>query len=155
MDPEVAVAQLGSGVSVAGPSALYPQIIAGLSGTLGSFALILALAGLYGVLSHVVARRTWEVGVRMALGATAFSVIRMILWDGLRPVIIGIILGTSIGALARLLIQPQFARVLLPPQSIIALISVPILMLVAGILACLFPARRAATINPNSALREL
>ena len=121
---------------------------------LGSLALALALAGLYGVLSHVVVRRTWEVGVRMALGATRGGVIGMMLWDGLRPVILGILAGTAVGATTRALIQPQFAG-MLPQQNVIALISVPILMLIAGFVACYLPAQRAARINPNAALKEL
>jgi predicted permease len=155
VDPEVAVAQAGTGPAIVfGPSELYPQIMAGVAGALGSLALVLALAGLYGVLSHVVARRTWEVGVRMALGASPGGVIGMVLWDGLRPVIFGILAGTAVGAAARVLIQPQFAR-MLPQQNVIALISVPILLLTAGFAACYLPAQRAARINPNAALREL
>ncbi len=155
IEPETAVSQAGTGPALAGPSQLYAQILAGLAGTLGSFALVLALAGLYGVLSHVVARRTWEVGVRIALGASSGGVVRMVLWDGLRPIIFGIFAATAVGAIVRVLIQQQFARMLLPQSNVIALISVPGFMLVAGVVAAYLPAQRAARINPNQALREL
>jgi predicted permease len=157
IEPEAAVTQAGTGPAIAGPSVLYAQIMASLAGSLGSLALVLALAGLYGVLSHVVSRRTWEIGVRMTLGADRSGVIRMVLWDGLRPVIYGIIVGSIVGILAQKLIRPQFRPLaeLLPPQNMAVLFSVPLLLLVAACIACALPARRAASINPNSALREL
>lgn len=154
-DPELAVTQAGTGPAIVfGLSARYPQIMAAVAGALGGFALVLALAGLYGVLSHVVSRRTWEVGVRMSLGATPAGVIGMVLRDGLRPVVVGILAGSAVGATARLLIQPQLAS-MLPRQNVIALISVPVLMLTAALVACYLPAHRAARVNPNAALREL
>jgi predicted permease len=155
VEPEAAVRQAGTGLEIAGPSNLYLQLMAELAGTLGSFALALALAGLYGVLSHVVALRTWEVGVRMALGARQSEIICMVLRDGLRPVLFGIIVGIGVGTMARMLVRPLFANIFLPQQSAFALISVPFLMLIAGLVACYLPAQRAARINPNVALREL
>jgi predicted permease len=155
IDPDAAVVRAGTGPAVAGPSNVYLQIMAGLSGTLGSFALVLALAGLYGVLSHVVARRTWEIGVRIALGSNRSSILRLVLRDGLRPVVIGIIVGSALSTAARMLIKPWVAKMLLPDQSLTALIFVPVLSLIAGFVACYLPAQRAASMNPNVALREL
>jgi predicted permease len=157
IDSEAAIIQAGTGSAIAGPSVVYAQIMAGIAGTLGCLALVLALAGLYGVLSHVVSRRTWEIGVRMTLGARRSGVIRMVLWDGLRPVVLGILIGSIVGIAAQKLIRPQFRPLaeLLPPQNIAVLVAVPLLLLVVASIACLLPARRAASINPNSALREL
>jgi putative ABC transport system permease protein len=154
VDPGVAVTQAGTGIAVAGPSNVFLQVTAGLAGVLGSFALVLALAGLYGVLSHVVARRTWEIGVRVALGADRTKIMGMVLRDGLVPVGCGIGAGLMAGIMARMLLRPFFVQ-LLPALEPGVLTVVPVLMLLAGIVACYLPARRAARADPNIALREL
>ena len=153
-DPTVAVAQAGTGMAIAGPSNLFLQITAGLTGVLGGFALALALAGLYGALSHVVLKRRREIGLRVALGANRPDILRLVLRDGLRPVISGIVLGLALGAVARLWLTPLFNR-LLPPLDPFVLAVVPLLLLACGIAACLIPARRASRVDPNLALRDL
>ena len=154
VDPEVAISQAGTGVAVAGTSNLFLQVTAGLASLLGSFALVLALAGLYGALSHIVTRRTREIGVRLALGASAQSIVRMVVVDGLRPVVYGVVIGLALGLLARLALQPLFVR-LLPTFDPFALAIAPVSMLVAAVVACYLPARRAARVDPNVALRNL
>jgi ABC-type antimicrobial peptide transport system permease subunit len=121
---------------------------------LGALALILALAGLYGVLSHLVERRTREIGVRMALGAARTDMYRMVVRDGLRPVVAGVVIGLLIGVLVRRALTPFFAR-LLPTVDPAVMIVLPLLMLAAGVVAAYLPARRAARVDPNVALREL
>jgi ABC-type antimicrobial peptide transport system permease subunit len=115
---------------------------------------VLALAGLYGVLSHVVARRTWEIGVRVALGAGRMKILGMVLRDGLVPVGCGIGAGLMAGIMARMLLRLFFIQ-LLPALDPGVLTVVPVLMLLAGIVACYLPARRAARVDPNIALKEL
>ena len=154
IDPDVAVSQAGTGMAVAGPSNLFLQVTAGLASVLGSFALILALAGLYGALSHVVSSRTREVGVRIALGATTRQILRLVLVDGLRPVVAGIALGGIVAVLARMSLQPMFVR-MVPPLDPFALATAPALMLLAALVACYVPGRRAASVDPNVALRNL
>jgi predicted permease len=154
VDPGVAVTQAGTGLAVAGPSSVFLQVTAGLAGVLGSLALVLALAGLYGVLSHVVARRTWEIGVRVALGAGRMKILGMVLRDGLVPVGCGIGAGLMAGIMARMLLRLFFIQ-LLPALDPGVLTVVPVLMLLAGIVACYLPARRAARVDPNIALKEL
>ena len=72
---------------------------------LGALALVLAMTGLYGVLSHLVARRRREVGVRMALGASGDRIARMIMREGFRPVLEGLVLGLAAGAIGRLIVR--------------------------------------------------
>ena len=153
-DPGVAIAQLGTGLAVAGPSMTFAQIAAGLAGTLGGFGLLLALAGLFGVMSHVVSRRTREIGVRLALGASPSGIQGLILREGLSPVVVGIVAGGALAAIVRMSLQPMFER-LVPATDFLALAFVPALLLLAGAVAAILPARRASRVNPNVALRDL
>jgi ABC-type antimicrobial peptide transport system permease subunit len=153
-ESDVAVAQAGTGMAIAGPSNVFLQVTAGLTGLLGGFALALALAGLYGALSHIVLRRRREIGLRLALGASRLDILRMVLRDGLRPVISGIALGVVLGVIARLWMTPLFER-FIPALDPFVLSVVPLLLLACGALACLIPARRASNVDPNLALRDL
>jgi putative ABC transport system permease protein len=152
--PDLAVAQMGTGEAVAGPSNLFAGIAAGVAGSLGAFGLLLALAGLMGVLSHLVSRRTREIGVRLALGATASQARRLVLGDGLRPVLIGIAVGIALAAAAQQSLE-LVSPMLVPPLDITALAVLAGLLTGAGALACYLPARRASRIDPAVALRDL
>jgi putative ABC transport system permease protein len=154
VDPGAVVAQSGTGPAVAGPSAVFLQVTAALTGFPGAFAMLLALTGLFGMLAHLVACRTREIGVRLALGASTEQIVWMIVGDGLRPVALGVVFGLLIGVLARLMLRPIFVR-LLPGLDPLVLAVVPIVMLATGIVACYVPARRAAGVDPNVALRDL
>jgi ABC-type antimicrobial peptide transport system permease subunit len=152
--PDLGIEAIGTGLAVAGPSSVFAQITASVSGALGGFGLVLALAGLYGLLSHVVSRRTREIGVRLALGASPNQIQRLMLREGLSPVLLGVIMGAGLAVMARLSLQPRFTF-LVPAMDVIALGVVPLLLLAAGALASIVPARRAARVNPNVALRDL
>lgn len=119
---------------------------------LGFVALILAMAGLYGVLSQSVACRTREMAVRVALGATPTRVRRLALSQGIGFVLSGLLLGTALGTLARAAIRATIEPVPVIDWAALALIPIPVL-LAAG-LACLLPAARAARVEPTEALRD-
>jgi putative ABC transport system permease protein len=122
---------------------------------LGGFALLamlLACAGIYGVLSFVTAMRTQEIGIRAALGASRVDLIRMVIGNGATPVVAGIVLGLA-GAMA----LTRFLQSMLFQTSPIdapSLIAVSALFLAVALAACFVPAWRAARIDPMSALRQ-
>jgi putative ABC transport system permease protein len=114
-------------------------------------ALTLAVVGIYGVTSYTVARRTREIGLRVALGARRHDVLRSVMSEGLRPVLIGLAIG-AVGAQ----IAAQSIRTVLfgiGPLDPIALGSVAAVLLLTATLACYLPARRAASLEPLVALR--
>ncbi len=114
-------------------------------------ALTLAVVGIYGVTSYTVARRTREIGLRVALGARRHDVLRSVMSEGLRPVLIGLAIG-AVGAQ----IAAQSIRTVLfgiGPLDPIALGSVASVLLLTATLACYLPARRAASLEPLVALR--
>jgi predicted permease len=114
-------------------------------------ALLLAGIGLYGVVSYAVGLRTHEIGIRMALGAERSSVVRMVLAQGLRFVLLGLAAGIAIA----LAIGPVFARLVygVGTRDPIALLAAVVLLLLVALMACYFPARRAAQLDPTTALR--
>jgi putative ABC transport system permease protein len=152
--PDAAVVQSLTGSALAAQDTLFFRVVAVIATVLGAMALIVALAGLYGILSFLVAGRTREIGIRIAIGAEGGAIRRQILWEGLSPVVLGLVLGLGLGAMVRLAIQPMFQR-MLPALDLVALGAVPLLFLVAGSVACYLPARRAAKVDPNVALRSL
>ena len=132
--------------SVAGPrfNTTLLSIFAGV-------ALLLTIIGLYGVMSYSVAQRTNEIGIRMALGAEARDVLKLIVKQGLTMVLIGLALGTA-GALAltRLLASLLFGITTKDPATFVA---IAVLLLLVALLACFVPAWRATKVDPLEALR--
>ena len=116
-----------------------------------TLALVLACAGIYGVISYLVAQRTHEIGVRMALGAQRSEVMRLILGHGARMVVVGVAIG-SVAALGltRLMTNQLFGVTAHDPLTFAAVAGVIILTAVA---ACYVPARRATRVDPMVALR--
>ena len=115
-------------------------------------ALLLAAIGLYGVISYAVGSRTHEIGIRIALGAEGGAVVRMVVAQGLRIVLAGLLIGLA-GALA---IGPLLAHLTYQTGSRdpTALLGAAGALLVVALLACYFPARRAADLDPMTALRS-
>jgi ABC-type antimicrobial peptide transport system permease subunit len=114
-------------------------------------ALVLAIAGIYGTVSYAVAQRTQELGIRAALGATRADVLRLVLWDGLKPVALGLALGLFGAYLLRwTLDRLVFGISTADPATFLAL---PLLLAIVAIVASLIPALRAARVDPMTALR--
>ncbi len=117
----------------------------------GAVALLLATAGVFGVMAYSVSRRTREIGVRVALGASSRDVLTMILGQGLRTILIGIAVGLLASlAITRALRSLLFGITATDPLTFAAVI---ILLLAAALLACYVPARRATRVDPMTALR--
>jgi predicted permease len=115
-------------------------------------AMFLALVGLYGLLSYAVRQRTSEIGVRMALGAGRSQVVGMVLRDGLTLTALGLLIGLPVaGAMARWSASLLYGVAVLDPVTFIA---VPVLMMAAAAVACIFPAWKASRVDPVSSLRH-
>ena len=127
------------------------NMIATLTTLFGVLGLVLSAVGLYGVLSYMVERRTSEIGVRMALGATRSSVYAMTLAEAGAPVFAGLAAGLTVSLLAGRLIQTfLYGTEVVNIPVILAVIG---LFLVAAAAASVVPARRAASVDPMDALR--
>ncbi len=129
------------------PRACYTVLL----GALGACALLLTAAGIYGVVAYFVGKRRHEIGLRLALGASAGNVVRLVVTQGMRPVSIGIGLGT-LGSLA---CGPLLASQLygVSTLNLLTLLTVAALLAVVAALACYLPARKAACVDPMVALR--
>ena len=125
-----------------------------LLGAFALLALILAAVGIYGVITYMTTERTHEIGVRMALGADRWSILRMVIGGGLRQALIGVAIGvTAAIILGRVL--SSFSNFLygVQPWDPLTLIAISLVLICATILACYLPARRAAGVDPMIALR--
>jgi putative ABC transport system permease protein len=114
-------------------------------------ALVLAVSGIYGVISYSVTQRTQEIGIRMALGARATDVLRLVLTEFMRLTVVGVALGL-VGAylLTRLMTSLLFG---VTPTDVTTFVLVSITLSLVALVACLIPARRAARVDPLVALR--
>jgi len=117
-----------------------------------ALALLLAAVGIYGVIAYTVRQRTRELGIRLALGAQAGDVQRLILWQGLKLTLIGVAIGlTAAFALTRWMESLLFG---VRPADPVAFGMVALVLLLVAICACWIPARRATQVDPLVALRS-
>jgi putative ABC transport system permease protein len=141
------------------------QLYARMLGFFGGLALLLAAIGLSGVLAYSVTQRTNEMGIRMALGAQAANVLRLVVWQGMRLVLLGLAVGAVTGyGLKRLLASQNFGEDAWQRQMAEQLYGVngtdPLtffviaaLLTLVALIACWLPARKAAQVDPLEALR--
>ena len=149
--PYVGAYAMAGDPRVRGELAPY-QLAAAAFSLFGTLALLVAAVGLYAVIAYGVARRTGEIGVRVALGATAVNIRRLVLGEGARHGIAGVALGVVAGAAATYALRARLYGV--APLDVPTFVVVPVLLLATALLASWLPARRAAAIPPTEALRS-
>jgi ABC-type antimicrobial peptide transport system permease subunit len=135
------------------PSVTNSRFFASLFIAFGTLAILLAMIGVYGVMSWVVGQRTTEFGIRMALGARARDVVLMLLGQSLRPITLGVAFGVLGGFGLSRALNSMFWRLTVVDPVILTAISA--LMLTAGMLAAWAPVHRVTRIDPQRALRSL
>ncbi len=151
LDSDLPVSEVATMEEVVAESIWQPRLYATLFAVFGGGALVLALIGIYGVMAFLVQTRTHEIGVRMALGATARDVFTLIVGRGMKLTAIGVLIGVAgAAALTRLMHSLLFNTSATDP---ITFILIPVMLSLAAFFACYIPARRAAKVDPLVALR--
>jgi len=151
MDPNLPLTQVLTMAEVVSHSVYRPRLIVSLFGVFAGLALLLASVGIYGVMSYSVAQRTHEIGVRMALGAQRGDVLRLIVAQGMKLIVVGTAIGLA-GALAfTRLIRSLLFEVNTTDPLTFGLVAA--LLGIVALLACYIPARRATKVDPMVALR--
>jgi ABC-type antimicrobial peptide transport system permease subunit len=116
-------------------------------------AIVLCVIGLYGLTATVVGQRAREMGVRVAMGAQPGDLLRLLMWDSLRPVVIGLAIGGGAALLAsRVVVAAMFFGV--SPHDPIAFTGAAVVLIVAATLAVMVPTRRAASVDAAFVLRR-
>jgi ABC-type antimicrobial peptide transport system permease subunit len=152
LDPDVPPIMVTTMEDVMGTALFAPRLAAALVGGFGLAGLLLSAVGLFGLLSYLVAQRTREIGVRIALGARPVQVVRLVLAQALRPLAVGVALGLA-GALA---LARSLSALLhgLSPTDPLTFTAVPLALMAVALAAGLIPARRATRVDPVTALRS-
>jgi predicted permease len=152
IDANVPVTPIQTMEQVVDESVAAPRFEMKLAVAFALSALVLASLGIYGVLAFTVARRTQEIGIRIALGARSSQVMTLVLQQGLRPVTGGLIVGLLVALIGGRILSSQLFGI--SPTDPATMAGVAALLLAVSLCACWFPARRAIAIDPTRALRE-
>lgn len=152
LNPELPVSDILTMDQIIGLRTLDANFNATLLLAFAGLSLLLAAVGLFGVLSYIVAQRTTEIGVRVAIGAQRSEVLRLMLGDGLRPAGFGLLLGLAGGVAVSEVIRTLLYNV--KPLDATVFAGVSLLLLLVASLACLLPACRASRLDPIQALRN-
>jgi len=151
LDPAVPVFQVATGRQLIGQQTSGTRFSGALLTVFALMALVLTVVGVYGLTAYTVSRQTRQIGIRMALGATPGSVLRLVLSNGLAFIVPGLAIGTLVAlALAQLLRWVIYGVSATDPVTFLAVI---VLLALSALLACLVPAARAARVDPLTALR--
>ncbi|MFL6538041.1 MAG: FtsX-like permease family protein [Chthoniobacterales bacterium] len=121
-------------------------------GVFAAVALLLATVGIYGAVAYTVEQRTSEIGVRMALGAQTMDVLRLVVRQGMTPVVLGLVAGLAAALAIGKLIKAQLYET--SAYNPLLLSATIVVLGTTALLACLFPALRATFVNPTQALRS-
>ena len=128
------------------------KLMMALLGVFAAVALLLATVGIYGAVAYTVEQRTSEIGVRMALGAQTMDVLRLVVKQGMTPVVFGLVVGLAAAVgIGKLIATQLYQTSAFNPVLLTATVAV---LGISALLACLFPARRATLVSPTQALRS-
>jgi putative ABC transport system permease protein len=152
VDPDLPLSSVRTMEQVVAVSTASRHAAMSVLGTFAIVALILAAAGIYGVMSHVVSLRTSEIGVRMTMGARRGDIMCLVLREG----VVQASIGLAIGIASAVLLMRSFQSLLyeVSPADPITLVVVAATLLATALLACAVPARRAMNVDPVTALRQ-
>ncbi|HEY6214600.1 MAG TPA: FtsX-like permease family protein, partial [Vicinamibacterales bacterium] len=151
VDPGIAVAQPQAMETIVAQALGQARLMMWLLGIFAAVALVLATVGVYGAIAYTIEQRTGEIGVRMAFGAERRDIVRMVVDQGMRPVLAGLALGLAAAlALGRAIASQLYQTSANSPLLLAATIAV---LGLAALAACVIPARRATRIDPMNALR--
>jgi predicted permease len=151
VDPNQPITALAPLTDVVGSTVARPRLLTELVGVFAAAALLLAALGVYGVISFSVARRTREIGLRMALGADRAAVHRLVVGEGMRLAASGLLIGIPAALILSRALRGLLFEV--PPGDPPTLLAVSSLLTVVAFAACAIPARRASRLDPQTALR--
>jgi predicted permease len=151
LEPELPVYNVLTMDQILGKTTATQGFAANLVLAFASLSLLLAAVGLYGVLSYLVTQRVSEIGIRVALGAQREQILSLILFDGLRPAFIGLILGLTASAGTTQLIRSMLYGTEPTDPAVIGAVILTLLLI--ALFACIFPAWRASRLDPMQALR--
>jgi predicted permease len=152
VDPALPVSDLRPMTDVAAGSVAAQRSGMLLLSVFGVLALVLSAAGIYGVMSHMVALRTSEIGIRMTLGAQPSSVMALILKEGVTQASVGLLVGITAGVFVMRAFRAMLYGV--QPADPVTVVGVAVLLFATATLACLVPARRAMRVDPVQAMRS-
>ena len=151
LDPELALVGVEPLDVTMSRSVAQRRFVMLLLGLFALLAIALAAIGIYGVLGYDVAQRTREIGIRMSLGARALDVVGLVLRQGLRLILVGLVTGLAAAlALTRVMTSLLYG---VTPADTVTMVAAVVVLTTFGLLACLLPARRAAAVDPSVALR--
>jgi putative ABC transport system permease protein len=152
LDPSMPLANIQTMENVLSAATARPRFSASLLGLLAGLALLLALVGIYGSVAWAASQRAPEIGLRMALGAQPFDALKLVVGQGIKPVLIGLAVGLAGAfALTRLMSGLLFGVTATDPATYA---GVSLSLMVVALLACWIPARRATKVDPMIALRH-
>jgi putative ABC transport system permease protein len=152
MDPDLPMAGVRTMDQIVSERLAGDRFNAALFGSFAGIALLLAAVGIYGVMSFVVAQRTHELGLRMALGASKAQVLELVMKDGMSTALVGTAIGFVGAYFVGQAMQGMFTGV--AALDFVRFGAVAATLLASALLACYVPARRATRVDPLSALRE-
>src|SRR5438067_1245597 len=151
VNPGLAIAAPQTMEAVVAQALGQARLMTWLLGIFAGVALLLASIGIYGAVAYTVEQRTGEIGVRMALGAQTRDVLKLVVGQGMRPVVIGLVIGIAAAFALGRLIASQLFEVSAHNPALLG--GATVLLAAIALLACLLPARRAALVDPVQALR--